>query len=103
MEMTTLKYTPDQDIKVHEEGAIRLICRAFQSHENGLPEWLKNSADAYAREDAPEAKRIVMVVFDCGHRDARPSISCLDFSGMTSAMIEQNFRVWAAGRGRPPN
>jgi len=95
MDMAVLNYTPDEDIKVHEEGAIRLICRAFQSHENGLPEWLKNSADAYSREDAPEAKRLIIVIFDHGRIGSPPSISCLDFSGMTSPMIEENFRVWA--------
>lgn len=93
--MTQLTYTPDEDVKVHEEGAIRLICKAFQSHESGLPEWLKNSADAYTREDAPEAKRVIVVIFDYGRRSRRPSISCLDFSGMTSTMIDQNFRIWA--------
>ncbi len=101
--MAQFDYTPDQDVKVHEEGAIRLISSAFQSHENGLPEWLKNSADAYAREDAPEPKRVVVVIFDSGRSGSRPSISCLDFSGMTSQMIEENFRIWldpeAARRG----
>lgn len=91
----TLTYTPDEDIKVHEEGAIRLICKAFQSHESGLPEWLKNSSDAYAREDASETKRVIIVIFDYGRRGVISSISCLDFSGMTSSMIEQNFRHWA--------
>jgi len=93
--MSPLTYTPDEDVKVHEEGAIRLICKAFQSHENGLPEWLKNSADGYAREDASELKRVVVIIFDHGRRDVTPSISCLDFSGMDSNVIEQNFRVWA--------
>jgi len=93
--MPGLIYTPDQDVEVHPEGAIRLICKAFQSHESGLPEWLKNSADAYAREDAPEAKRVIVVIFDYGRKNFIPSISCLDFSGMTSSMIEENFRIWA--------
>ncbi len=93
--MSQLTYTPDNDIRVHEEGAIRLICRAFQSHENGLPEWLKNAADAYARENASEEKRIIVLFFDYGRREVQPSISCLDFSGMTSYMIEENFRIWA--------
>lgn len=91
----TFRYTPDEDLKVHEESAIQLICKAFQSHENGLPEWLKNSADAYAREDAPEPKRVIVVIFDYARRGVKPSISCLDFSGMTTDMIEENFRVWA--------
>ena len=93
--MSQLTYTPDQDIKVHEEGAIKLICKAFQSHETGLPEWLKNSADEYARENAPEDKRAIVVLFDYGRRGVRQSISCLNFSGMTSKAIEENFRIWA--------
>ena len=93
--MSKLKYTPDRDIKVHEEGAIRLICKAFQSHESGLPEWLKNSADAYARENSPETKRVLVIIFDFGRRKYKPSISCLDFSGMTSDVIDNNFRIWA--------
>lgn len=105
--MTELTYTPDDDITVHKEGAIRLLCRAFQSHENGLPEWLKNSADAYAGENAPEAKRVIVVIFDHGRRGSRRSISCLDFAGMTSNIIEENFRIWAdpeaARRGRAPD
>lgn len=43
--MAQLVYIPDEGVKVHEEGAIRLICKAFQCHENGLPEWLKNTAN----------------------------------------------------------
>jgi len=93
--MGRLEYTPDEDIKVHEENAIRLLCKGFMSHENGLPEWLKNSADAYARENAPERKRVIMVIFDSTGKAGAPSISCLDFCGMTSGMIEENFRVWA--------
>ncbi len=93
--MGKFQYTPDKDQRVHEEGAIRLICQAFQSHENGLPEWLKNSSDAYVGDEAPEAKRVAVLIFDYGRRGVTPSISCLDFCGMTSARIENNFRVWA--------
>jgi hypothetical protein len=93
--MAQLVYTPDEDVKVHEENAIKLICSAFQSHESGLPEWLKNSADAYAREDVPEAKRYIIVIFDCGRKGHASSISCLDLLGMTSTVIEESFRIWA--------
>jgi len=75
--MAQLIYTPDEDVKVHEENAIKLICAAFQSHESGLPEWLKNSADAYAREDASETKRAIVVIFDYGRKGHISSISCL--------------------------
>jgi Bacterial Ig-like domain (group 2) len=93
--MGDFRYSPDQDIKVHEEGAIRLLCKPFQSHETGLPEWLKNSADAYARGDAPETGRVVIVILTDGRDNIPPSISCLDFVGMHSAAIEDDFRIWA--------
>jgi len=88
-------YTPDKDLRVHGEGAIRLLCSPFQSHENGLPEWVKNSADAYAREDAPEGKRVLIILLTHGRLGRRPSIACLDFCGMSSQTIEDSFRVWA--------
>lgn len=88
-------YTPDQDIKVHEEGAIRLLCKAFQSHEHGVPEWVKNSADEYARLNVPEDRRAIVLIFCDGAGDSPASISCLDFGGMTSRVIEENFRIWA--------
>jgi len=93
--MTQLIYTPDDDVKVHEENAIRLICTPFQSHENGLPEWIKNSADAYARENFPLEKRNILIVFDDAHRKTKASITCIDFVGMTSTDIEKHFRNWA--------
>ncbi len=102
--MPSLVYTPDEDVKVHEEGAIRLICKSFQSHESGLPEWLKNSADEYARQNTPELIRVIVVILNQGRKGTQQSIACLDFSGMTSEVIEENFRVWAdpdaARRGR---
>ncbi len=92
--MPTLVYTPDDDVKVHEEGAIRLICAPFQSHENGLPEWVKNSADEYMRSGRGEDGRTIVVILNTG-RVGTPSISCLDFNGMTSTVIENHFRKWA--------
>jgi len=95
MSEQVFSYTPDEDLRVHEEAAIRLLCNSFQTHESGLPEWVKNSADAYAREDAPEEKRVIIIFFTNGRLGQRPSIACLDFCGMTSRDIENNFRVWA--------
>lgn len=63
--MKDFKYTPDKEQKIHTTGAITLICKPFQTHENGLPELCKNSADAYAREDAkPERRKIVLLFSD---------------------------------------
>ena len=66
--MDELIYTPDEDVKIHKENMIRLTCKGFQSHEAGLPEWLKNSADAYAREDAFEEKRSIIVILNQGRK-----------------------------------
>ena len=52
-------FSPDQTVHVHEEGANRLICAQFRSHEDGLPEWIKNSSDMYRRKDAgPEETHV---------------------------------------------
>lgn len=89
-------YTPDEDLKLHSENAIQLICKPFQSHETGYPEWLKNAADEYARTDAPEADRVVVLLLQNG-RAGGPSttIACLDFCGMSSTVIDGEFRHWA--------
>jgi len=93
---TAATYTPDDDIKVHTENAIRLICKPFQSHESGLPEWAKNAADEYARTDAPEQERAIVLLMQNGRRGGPSTvIGCLDFSGMTSDVIEHEFRHWA--------
>ena len=103
--MSKLKYTPDRDIKVHRKGAIDLLCRPFQSHENGLPEWVKNSADAYVREDLVQEDRVIVLILRDGSARSPASISCLDFVGMTSDIIDIHFRYWAdphaAAQGRP--
>jgi len=90
-----LDYTPDADIKVHEEGAIKIICAGFQTHESGIPEWIKNSSDEYGRSDATADRRVIVVLFHSQTKSVPASISVLDFSGMTSKVIEDDFRVWA--------
>lgn len=93
---STFRYTPDEDdIQVHNEGAIKIICKAFQSHEMGLPEWIKNSSDEYARCDASNEERIIVVLLNKGTSNRPSSISVLDFGGIDSNVIEQNFRHWA--------
>jgi len=92
--MSPFEYTPD-DLSIHSEGAIRLMIAPIQSHENGLPEWPKNSADAYVRIDASPDRRVIVLIFDYVDRSRSPSISCLDFVGMSSDHIERYFRKWA--------
>jgi len=88
------KYTPDEVI-VHERNAINLICSAFQSHEAGIPEWLKNSSDEYARRDTESQDRVAVLLFQDCTKDRPGAIACLDFGGMESSAIETRFRIWA--------
>jgi Bacterial Ig-like domain (group 2) len=93
--VSTFQYTPDEEQKVHGAGAIALICKPFQSHENGLPEWAKNAADAYGREGSLPKQRVIVIAL-CDKRSlGLPSIACLDFVGTTSEKIEKYFRHWA--------
>lgn len=90
------EYTPDADQKIDRRNAIRLLAREFASHEAGLPEWVKNSSDAYVRSNTQERERIILVVLDDSRRDVQSSISCIDFVGMTAGQIDRYFRIWAA-------
>jgi hypothetical protein len=63
--MKEFKYVPDPDQPApHREGAIRLISTPFSTHENGIPEWIKNSAAAYLRERIEENRIIVLFLND---------------------------------------
>ncbi len=91
----SVQFVRDPEAKIHEEGAIKLICAAFRSHEAGLPEWIKNSSDAYARIDAPSEERNIVIFFRNKKRNQSGVIACLDFVGMTTSDIENRFRIWA--------
>ncbi len=93
--MASFEYTPDEEQSIHREGAIRYLVAPMRSHENGLPEWAKNSADAYVRDETSPENRVIVLIFDYRDRSRPSSISCLDFVGMTSNHIERYFRVWA--------
>ncbi len=92
---TMVAFAPDDSVHVHEEGAIRLICSQFRSHEEGLPEWIKNSSDMYRRIDASPDESVILVLLQDGRRSGPALVGCLDFGGMTTADIEQKFRQWA--------
>ena len=91
--MSRVRYNPEKP-RVNADGVISLLQKGFGSHESGLPEWLKNSADAYVREGTPEESRLIVVVFDYRRHGVDSSISCLDFVGMTCQDIDQRFLEW---------
>ena len=88
-------FTPDADVFVHKHGAIRQICAHFRSHEDGLPEWAKNSSDAYARADRDQNLSTILILLRDGKGAALPVVACLDFVGVSAADIEGKFRHWA--------
>jgi hypothetical protein len=89
------KFTPDSQIEGDMENAARLLSSELRSHEYGLPEWVKNASDAYVREAAPEHQRVIVLIFQQKTGRRAGAIACLDFVGMTSEKIENNFRRWA--------
>ncbi|GEM_PF-714006 len=71
-------------------------------HVKGMAEWLKNSVDAYRRNDVPASEHTIVFRFlDQGM--TFPTIECIDFIGMTKVDIEKSFKRWgdpnAAKRG----
>lgn len=93
--MSEFAYIPDEAIQIHKENAIHHMCLSFRAHENGLPEWVKNSAAAYIRDGREPGKRAIVLLFASKQRSAPASIACLDLVGMSSTQIERDFRIWA--------
>ncbi len=94
---TIVDFIADDAPEVHTEGAIELICAPFRSHEDGLPEWVKNASDMYRRREVPTEDSVILVLFKNGSKVAgEPSlVGCLDFGGMSGEDIEGKFRRWA--------
>ena len=88
-------FFPDAEVFVHKPGAIALICSAFRSHENGLPEWVKNSSDGYARRDVAPEHRVIVILLRDGRAGQPAAVGCLDFGGIDVHDIEGKFRQWA--------
>ncbi|MCM3566289.1 hypothetical protein [Hydrogenophaga intermedia] len=88
-------FFPDEEVFVHKPGAIALICSAFRSHEDGLPEWIKNSSDAYTRKDVAPDQRVIVVLLKDGRHGQAAAVGCLDFGGIEVRDIEGKFRQWA--------
>lgn len=88
-------FFPDDEAKVHTLGAISIICSAFRSHEDGLPEWVKNSSDAYTRREVAPQQRVIVLLLKDGRNGQAAAVACLDFGGIDVRDIEGKFRQWA--------
>src|SRR5688500_7604977 len=87
-EMDQVLFDQDDKVAVHEEGAIKLIRKAFTSHEDGVPEWIKDSSDMYARRNtAPDESVIVALLRDAKAGAAMALVGGLDFGGMSTQDI----------------
>jgi len=92
-----------EEKNVIDDHLLDLIGNEFKfDHEKGLAEWLKNSADAYIRNNTPDKDQYIFFRFTDGLRDDA-SLECIDFAGMDEEDIQKAFKVWgnpkAAKRG----
>jgi hypothetical protein len=78
---------------VIDAAVLDLIGNEFKfDHAKGLAEWLKNSADAYRREDISDSEQFMIVRLTTINGGRLSRIECIDFVGMTKAHIEEAFR-----------
>lgn len=95
----TLRIIEEQN--VFDDHLLDIIGNDFKfSHEKGLSEWLKNSADAYRRDERDDDNSFI--IFRFVDKD-EVMFECIDFVGMTSDDIDKALKRWgdpeAAKRG----
>jgi len=75
---------------VIDAAVLDLIGNEFKfDHAKGLAEWLKNSADAYRREDISDSEQFMIIRLTTIHGGRLTRIECIDFVGMTKVHIEE--------------
>ena len=68
-----------------DPNQIIVDARSFSDWRLGLPEWMKNSSDAYDRAATEGNDRVIVVIFATGKRKKEVAVlACLDFVGMNS-------------------
>lgn len=78
------------------DNLLDIFGNEFKSHEKGISEWLKNSADAYRRMSntpLPSDQLVILRLTD-GTSHKKPIIECIDFVGMTALDIDRAFKQW---------
>ncbi len=85
-----------------DDHLLDIIGNEFKfDHEKGLSEWLKNSVDAYIRNNVPDNKQ--NIIFNFNDLDKKIIFECIDFVGMEEKDIIEAFKRWgdpnAAKRG----
>lgn len=68
-----------------DETFAKIAAREFADLKNGIPEWIKNSNDAYVRANRPKGERPIVVIYSANTKDyGVPAFSCLDLVGMST-------------------
>ena len=88
----SVSFEKDERIRIHARGAIAQLCSPFRSHEQGLPELLKNASTAYANANSPTEDRVLTLFI--GNHEGEKYIALLDHVGMTVEDIEGRFSDW---------
>lgn len=95
-----------EERNVIDDHLLDIIGNEFKfNHEKGLPEWIKNSVDAYIRREppVPDDHQHIVLHFKAGTMREAPMFECIDFCGMTSEDIDKALKRWgdpkAASRG----
>lgn len=68
-----------------DETFAKIAAREFADLKNGIPEWIKNSNDAYLRANKAKGERPIIVVYSANTKDYDvPAFACLDIVGMST-------------------
>lgn len=68
-----------------DETFAKIAAREFADLKNGIPEWIKNSNDAYIRANKAKGERPIVVVYSANTRNyGVPAFACFDIVGMST-------------------
>ncbi len=78
---------------VIDEAVLDLIGNEFKfDHAKGLAEWIKNSCDAYLREETPDDEQHIILRLTEDKRGMLSGMECIDFVGMDRKAIDEAFK-----------
>jgi hypothetical protein len=78
---------------VIDDAVLELIGNEFKfDHAKGLAGWLKNSCDAYLRDQTPDDQQFIIVRLTEDASSRLTRIECIDFVGMTKKQIDDAFK-----------
>jgi hypothetical protein len=81
-------------VKIHP-AAIDQMCRFFNMHKKGYPEWLKNAREVYLRLGVPQDRRFVIIHYRSARGGRPEELECIDFGGISGSKIDSDYMEWA--------